>query len=131
MLAYIAAVGEHHFSNKLVYHKYFIVFLHSLFILFFYNNSKKDKDEGAMRFYPVVKDTSKVPDPKTPRKKKTRHTSNPPFEAHVGWIMDVKSHRPRTTSTSSQLSARYIKSNMMRFHFDSNRWYFKLHLKIF
>ena len=70
--------------------------------------SKKDKDEGAMRFYPVVKDTSKVPDPKTPRKKKTRHTSNPPFEAHVGWIMDVKSHRPRTTSTSSQLSARYV-----------------------
>ena len=64
------------------------------------------KDEAPARFYPVVKDTSRAPDPKTPRKKKTRHTNNPPFEAHVGWIMDVKSHRPRTTSTSSQLSAR-------------------------
>lgn len=34
MLAYITAVGEHHFSNKLVYHKYFIVFLHYSYYFF-------------------------------------------------------------------------------------------------
>lgn len=48
------------------------------------------------RFYPVVKDRS--PDPQTPRKRKTRHSSNPPVEHHVGWIMDVKEHRVRTSS---------------------------------
>lgn len=48
------------------------------------------------RFYAVVKDNS--PDPRTPRKRKTRHSNNPPVEHHVGWIMDVKEHRHRTTS---------------------------------
>lgn len=52
------------------------------------------------RFYAVVKD-NEVPDPHTPRKRKTRHSSNPPVEQHVGWIMDVKEHRARTTSVSS------------------------------
>lgn len=50
------------------------------------------------RFYAVVKDTTS-PDPCTPRKRKTRHSNNPPVEHHVGWIMDVKEHRQRTTST--------------------------------
>ncbi|KAJ8926932.1 hypothetical protein NQ314_020784 [Rhamnusium bicolor] len=49
------------------------------------------------RFYAVVKDEG--PDPCTPRKRKTRHSSNPPVEQHVGWIMDVREHRLRTTST--------------------------------
>lgn len=51
------------------------------------------------RFYAVVKD--EVPDPHTPRKRKTRHSSNPPIEQHVGWIMDVREHRIRTSSASS------------------------------
>ncbi|KAJ8986228.1 hypothetical protein NQ317_009934 [Molorchus minor] len=38
------------------------------------------------RFYAVVKDEQ--PDPCTPRKRKTRHSNNPPIEQHVGWIMD-------------------------------------------
>lgn len=54
----------------------------------------------AARFFPVVKDEHPV-DPLTPRKRKTRHGSNPPVEHHVGWIMDVREHRPRTTSIGS------------------------------
>ena len=35
------------------------------------------------------------------RKKKTRHSSNPPEEAHIGWVMDSREHRPRSTSIRS------------------------------
>ncbi|CAH1267866.1 LARP1B [Branchiostoma lanceolatum] len=55
------------------------------------------------RFYPVIKD-GKQPDTSTPRKRKTKYSANPPMESHVGWIMDVREHRPRTTSTSSMSS---------------------------
>ncbi|XP_076261791.1 la related protein isoform X2 [Rhynchophorus ferrugineus] len=58
---------------------------------------------NVSRFYAVVKDDK--PDPTTPRKRKTRHSSNPPVEQHVGWIMDVKEHRLRTTSTGSSYGA--------------------------
>lgn len=34
----------------------------------------------------------------TPRKRKTRHSSNPPMECHVGWVMDSREHRSRTAS---------------------------------
>ncbi|PNI72119.1 LARP1 isoform 14, partial [Pan troglodytes] len=27
-----------------------------------------------------------------------RHSSNPPLESHVGWVMDSREHRPRTAS---------------------------------
>lgn len=40
-------------------------------------------------------------DPRTPRKRKLRHTANPPVEAHVGWLLDTVEHRPRTTSMGS------------------------------
>ncbi|XP_037891169.1 la-related protein 1 isoform X2 [Glossina fuscipes] len=40
-------------------------------------------------------------DPRTPRKRKTRHSSNPPVEAHVGWLLDTVEHRPRTASMGS------------------------------
>lgn len=52
--------------------------------------------KAAPRFYAVTKDEG--PDPRTPRKRKTRHSNNPPVERHVGWIMDSREHRPRTTS---------------------------------
>ncbi|XP_013979396.2 la-related protein 1 isoform X3 [Salmo salar] len=55
------------------------------------------------RFYPVVKESWPV-DAKTPRKRKTRHSSNPPMECHVGWVMDSREHRSRTTSISSNAS---------------------------
>uniref|UniRef100_A0A4W4E729 HTH La-type RNA-binding domain-containing protein n=1 Tax=Electrophorus electricus TaxID=8005 RepID=A0A4W4E729_ELEEL len=51
------------------------------------------------RFYPVVKEGRAV-DAKTPRKRKTRHSSNPPMECHVGWVMDSREHRSRTASVS-------------------------------
>lgn len=63
------------------------------------NNNKKHRGpahRNVPRFYAVVKDN--CPDPRTPRKRKTRHSNNPPVEHHVGWIMDVKEHRHRTTS---------------------------------
>ncbi|XP_066576258.1 la-related protein 1B isoform X4 [Amia ocellicauda] len=52
------------------------------------------------RFYPVVKEGGHI-DGQTPRKRKTRHSSNPPLESHVGWVMDSREHRPRTSSVSS------------------------------
>ncbi|KAM7168083.1 la-related protein 1B isoform 4-T4 [Macrochelys suwanniensis] len=52
------------------------------------------------RFYPVVKETRSI-DVKIPRKRKTRHSTNPPLECHVGWVMDSRDHRPRTSSVSS------------------------------
>lgn len=66
-------------------------------------NDKSRRDSrsgrrGVPRFFAVVKDEPSV-DPRTPRKRKTRHSNNPPVEHHVGWIMDVREHRPRTYST--------------------------------
>uniref|UniRef100_A0A8C6TKU1 La ribonucleoprotein 1B n=1 Tax=Neogobius melanostomus TaxID=47308 RepID=A0A8C6TKU1_9GOBI len=52
------------------------------------------------RFYPVIKESGTI-DGQTPRKKKTRHSSNPPQEAHIGWVLDSREHRPRSTSISS------------------------------
>ncbi|XP_073999100.1 la related protein isoform X2 [Rhodnius prolixus] len=50
------------------------------------------------RFYAVVKGPTR---PEKGCKRKTKHSNNPPVEHHVGWIMDVREHRPRTTSTGS------------------------------
>ncbi|KAM9579905.1 la-related protein 1B isoform 3-T3 [Guaruba guarouba] len=52
------------------------------------------------RFYPVVKEAQSI-DVKIPRKRKTRHSTNPPLESHVGWVMDSRDHRPRTSSVGS------------------------------
>lgn len=55
----------------------------------------KQRYTDRPRFYAVYKD----PDmPSQGLKRKTRHSSNPPVEHHVGWIMDVREHRPRTSS---------------------------------
>ncbi|KAH8277016.1 hypothetical protein KR026_003999 [Drosophila bipectinata] len=51
------------------------------------------------RFYAAP--NSQSIDPRTPRKRKLRHTANPPVEAHVGWLLDTVEHRPRTTSMGS------------------------------
>ncbi|XP_046833296.1 la-related protein 1 isoform X2 [Vespa crabro] len=63
-------------------------------------NSRSGRRATVPRFFAVVKDEPSV-DPRTPRKRKTRHSNNPPVEHHVGWIMDVREHRPRTYSTGS------------------------------
>lgn len=62
--------------------------------------SRGRRGGAVSRFFAVVKDEPTV-DPRTPRKRKTRHSINPPVEHHVGWIMDVREHRPRTYSTGS------------------------------
>ncbi|CAL1538751.1 unnamed protein product [Lymnaea stagnalis] len=63
-------------------------------------------DSKEPRFYPPIisKASSKLK--KTPRKKKTRHSSNPPIESHVGWVMDRKEHKVRSRHNSSSLSMR-------------------------
>ncbi|XP_023675332.2 la-related protein 1-like [Paramormyrops kingsleyae] len=62
------------------------------------------KDPSQMpRFYPVVKEGRPV-DAKTPRKRKTRHSSNPPMECHVGWVMDSREHMSHTAAVSSNAS---------------------------
>ncbi|KAK4321976.1 hypothetical protein Pmani_007259 [Petrolisthes manimaculis] len=60
---------------------------------------KTPRSRKAARFFPVVKEKANM-DQRTPRKKKTRHSHNPPVESHVGWVMDSKEHRPRTNSIS-------------------------------
>lgn len=52
------------------------------------------------RFYPVVKDATQ-PDPQTPRKKKTRHSDNPPVESHVGWLIDSRKKLPNQSAPSA------------------------------
>ena len=56
----------------------------------------------ATRFYPVTKEPgAALPPPEDNaagvlvRKRKTRHSTNPPVEQHVGWIMDKKAHAPQ------------------------------------
>lgn len=62
-------------------------------------NDRAHKNVRAVpRFFAVVKDEPAL-DPITPRKRKTRHSNNPPVEHHVGWIMDVEDHPPKTYST--------------------------------
>lgn len=54
------------------------------------SDSRRGKE--AARFYPVIKEPPvDPPNGETPGKKKTRHSSNPPVENHVGWIMDRRS----------------------------------------
>lgn len=66
----------------------------------------KSKFQHKPRFYGVVKDPRSTKWLAHGRKHKTRHSANPPVEHHVGWVMDVREHRPRTSS--------------MRFAFGSN-----------
>lgn len=63
------------------------------------NMSTASSAARRARFYAVSKD--ELIDPRTPRKRKTRHSSNPVVESHVGWVMDYVEHRPRTSSISS------------------------------
>lgn len=55
--------------------------------------------KAKARFFAANKE--EFVDPRTPRKRKTRHSSNPPVEGHVGWVMDYVEHRPRTSSMCS------------------------------
>ncbi|CAL4059464.1 unnamed protein product, partial [Meganyctiphanes norvegica] len=57
---------------------------------------KTPRGRKAPRFYPVTKEQAHV-DQRTPRKKKTRHSHNPPAESHVGWVMDSVEHKPKTS----------------------------------
>jgi hypothetical protein len=69
----------------------------------------------AARFYPVTKEPA-APPVAAPedsssnlmvRKRKTRHSTNPPVEQHVGWIMDKKAHahRERLESLSESVGS--------------------------
>ncbi|KAG8224828.1 hypothetical protein J437_LFUL002275 [Ladona fulva] len=64
----------------------------------------RNRRPKTTHFYAVVKDETPPADGQLPRKRKTRHSNNPPVEHHVGWIMDVREHRPRTTSIGSSCS---------------------------
>ncbi|XP_062513865.1 la-related protein 1-like isoform X2 [Corticium candelabrum] len=66
------------------------------------NTTTRDK----ARFYPLppkaqMSSTEKesLVD-KTPMKQKSKYSSNPPVESHVGWVMGRKRHRKRTNSGS-------------------------------
>ncbi|KAL1459331.1 hypothetical protein WDU94_011325 [Cyamophila willieti] len=63
-------------------------------------SSREIQRRKTPRFYAVVKDPGSTSLTKGV-KRKTRHSQDPPVEQHVGWILDVKEHRPRTSSVSS------------------------------
>jgi len=65
------------------------------------SDSRRGKE--AARFYPVTKDP--VDHPEGERKRKTRHSSNPPVENHVGWIMDKRAGRERLPSLSESVGS--------------------------
>lgn len=54
----------------------------------------------------------------TPRKRKTRHSSNPPMECHVGWVMDSREHRSRTASV--RWDSHQISFSVCCFSFDNS-----------
>eukprot|EP00092_Neocalanus_flemingeri_P019191 GFUD01020790.1.p1 GENE.GFUD01020790.1~~GFUD01020790.1.p1 ORF type:complete len:1187 (+),score=395.91 GFUD01020790.1:609-4169(+) len=60
--------------------------------------SESRRGKEAARFYPVTKDPVDLGEGE--RKRKTRHSSNPPVENHVGWIMDKRAGRERLPSLS-------------------------------
>lgn len=71
-------------------------------------HGKKTDQHDRSHFYPVTKEPT-TPSQDAPRKRKTRHSQNPPQEMHVGWILNSESipessetHRGRTDSFSSQ-----------------------------
>uniref|UniRef100_A0A8D8QG00 La-related protein 1 n=1 Tax=Cacopsylla melanoneura TaxID=428564 RepID=A0A8D8QG00_9HEMI len=64
-------------------------------------SSRETERRKTPRFYAVVKDPADSSSRTKGVKRKTRHSQDPPVEQHVGWILDVKEHRPRTSSVSS------------------------------
>ena len=69
------------------------------------NRGKKldlDAEDKANRshFYPVTKEPT-TPSQDVPRKRKTRHSQNPPQEMHVGWILNAEPI-PEDPSSSSR-----------------------------
>lgn len=67
--------------------------------------------EAKSRFYPVVKEArpSAAASNSTLLKRKTRHSTNPPVESHVGWVMDhrlaaKREHKTSTSSTSGKFN---------------------------
>jgi len=65
--------------------------------------SESRRGKEAARFYPVTKDP--VEQVEGERKRKTRHSSNPPVENHVGWIMDKRAGRERLPSLSESVGS--------------------------
>lgn len=66
------------------------------------------------RFYPVVKE-ARPAEPGTPHKRKTRHSTNPPVEMHVGWVLDNRVKRERKISQTTTSRSR-TNSNMYNNH---------------
>lgn len=65
--------------------------------------SESRRGKEAARFYPVTK--GPVEQVEGERKRKTRHSSNPPVENHVGWIMDKRAGRDRLPSLSESVGS--------------------------
>lgn len=63
-------------------------------------NDRLTLSHGKRTKFFAVNKTDPI-DPRTPRKRKTRHSLNPPVEGHVGWVLDSVEHRPRTSSVGS------------------------------
>jgi len=66
--------------------------------------SKAPKGLNTPRFYPVTKETRGPIPQDVPRKRKTRHSQNPPQESHVGWIMDTKAYTASERKRNESLS---------------------------
>lgn len=76
-----------------------------------HNSSHARRIRNTPRFYPVTKDPGEFKEG-VPRKRKTRHSRNPPVENHVGWILDSRDHTTgRRPSISEQSIAESVGSS--------------------
>lgn len=64
------------------------------------------------RFYPVVK-SCRPPDLTAPRKRKLRHSSNPPHEQHVGWVISDGRNVVSTDETQTAITANVLQSQSL------------------
>jgi len=84
----------------------------SYYSKFFALYRKHNRHGPKPRFYPVFKEACSQFSEDEPRKRKTRHSQNPPVEHHVGWIMGTKEQRPNDGSDVGSLGSRYNKDTI-------------------
>uniref|UniRef100_A0A1I7XAD4 La-related protein 1 n=1 Tax=Heterorhabditis bacteriophora TaxID=37862 RepID=A0A1I7XAD4_HETBA len=78
---------------------------------------RESVEQKVSRFYPVSKPASML-DAKSPRKQKTRHSSNPPVEMPVGWVLGREEMPPPApvgiAASSSQIPSAHPSVSLLQ-----------------
>lgn len=67
-------------------------------------NDKAKSSKKKTKFFAVNKSQPVHDSSKVSRKQKTKYSTNPPVETHVGWVMDSIEHRPKDSGESPSTS---------------------------